>query len=380
MENTTLITLTHSRDLLAYVPHRLGFTPQRSLVLIGMRRAQSATRLGLMVRCDLPRAWLDAPDTTMARRMVENLLADRSVNAVAVVLYLDVPKDIDLPQDADAADFGSAGPEPSAASAIRRAVVSIGLELVDELWVAGDRWRSYACGDVECCPGSGWPTTEIESSTVGAELVLAGSSPADSVDSLTALPVIDAASRDGVRRALGLAADRHATDVDNGRLLTWRRRQLDTWRRAFRAKAAPVGPERTGRLIVALSDARLRDAVMVDVLGLTKASGMLLGPQEPADDDAGLRRVAGLGDREPDPDRLATASRLLRHLAAASDGAWQAAPLTLLAWIEWCRGQSSTAGRYLDRALSADPEHRLARLMTGFVDNGLLPTWVTRPR
>lgn len=373
MQNTTTITLTQSRDVLAYVPHRLGFTPRQSLVLIGMCRAPQSTLLGLLVRCDLPRAWLDSADDMPARRMVENLLADTSVNCVIAVLY------VDEPGTGPPTDFGLAGPWPQAAAAIRTAITAVGLELVDELWVTGERWRSYACSDLDCCPGAGWPITDVESSTVGAELVLAGSSPAENVEALTALPETDATTRDAVRLAVDDAARRRAADGERHRLVPWRRRQLDAWRRAFRAGPDSLDSTRIAQLLVALADSWLRDGVLLDIIGLTAQAGAVLGQQGP-DAVPGLRRIAGLGDETPDEKRLARAARLLRRLAASATGSRQAAPLAVLGWIEWCRGQSSTAGLYLDRALIADPGHRLARLMTGFVDNGLLPTWVTRPR
>lgn len=374
MQTTTVIKLKQSRDLLAYVPHRLGYTPRRSLVLIGMSRYPSGTRLGLVVRCDLPRVWMDDPDAATAGHMVENLFADTSVNAVVPVLYVDAP-----PPGAGLAGRDD-GPEPQTAAVIRAAVVDAGFVLVDELWVAGDRWRSYACADADCCPPSGRPTTEIESSAVGAELVLAGSSPAESVDELTALPAVDAETAAAVRNALDAAVVRRGDETGGGGLVPWRRRQLDLWRHAFDAEPTSIAPDELARLIVALADSWLRDGVLLDIFGFTAHAGVVVEPDPPPDTMEAMSRVVGADPSAPDRERLCRAESLVRVLAATATGTWRAAPLAVLGWIEWCRGRSSTAGIYLDRACEADPRHRLAALMKGFVDGGLLPHWITKAR
>src|SRR5699024_9230217 len=96
--------------------------------------------------------WLDAPDVPTARRMVENLRADTSVDAVAAVFYFDAPPDEGVPYE-------------RAAAIIRQAIDDVGFAVVDELWVAGRRWRSYGCDDTGCCPEDGRDLGEVEAST-----------------------------------------------------------------------------------------------------------------------------------------------------------------------------------------------------------------------
>lgn len=392
MQTTTVIKLKHSRDLLAYVPHRLGYMPRGSLVLIGMSRQPSRTVLGLVVRCDLPRGWMDDPDAPTARQMVENLFADTSVNAIVPVLYLDPPEGAETPAGAEAPDdaesptgaapvaYGADGPEPETAAAIRGAVLGLGFELVDELWVAGGRWRSYACNDPACCPPGGRPITEIESSAAGAELVLAGSSPAASIDELTALPSMAPETAAAVRKALAPAAARRERETGRDGLVPWRRRQLTLWRRAFDSEPATIDPDTIAGLIVALSDSWFRDGVLLDIFGFASHAVAVVAPEPPPDTMEVMSRVVGASRTEPAPERLARAEGLLKVLAGAATGPGQAAPLAILGWIEWCRGRSSTAGNYLDSACEADGRHRLAALLKGFVDGGLLPYWVTKAR
>ncbi|WP_394159590.1 DUF4192 family protein [Galactobacter valiniphilus] len=50
--------------------------------------------------------------------------------------------------------------------------------------------------------------------------------------------------------------------------------------------------------------------------------------------------------------------------------------LCLLAWIEWARGHGSVAGATLDLANKEWPGHRLTALLRGFIDTGSVPRWL----
>jgi len=54
-------------------------------------------------------------------------------------------------------------------------------------------------------------------------------------------------------------------------------------------------------------------------------------------------------------------------------------PLTLLALLAWWQADGTRAGVLLDRALEADPAHRLAQLLNDALAGGLAPGWVRRP-
>jgi hypothetical protein len=91
-----------------------------------------------------------------------------------------------------------------------------------------------------------------------------------------------------------------------------------------------------------------------------------------------LETFVGEGHTGPDGLRVEGAVRLLRHLVSVAPRPWQLAPLTMLAWFEWARGQGSAAGDYLEDALSIGPGYELARLFEQLICSGRVPDWVGR--
>jgi hypothetical protein len=91
-----------------------------------------------------------------------------------------------------------------------------------------------------------------------------------------------------------------------------------------------------------------------------------------------LETFVGEGRTGPDGLRVEGAVRLLRHLVSVAPRPWQLAPLTMLAWFEWARGQGSAAGDYLEQALSIGPGYELARLFEQLICTGRVPDWVGR--
>ena len=80
----TRVRLSSPADVLAAVPHLLGFHPARSLVVIGAGGPRGRIRLGF--RYDLP----DLPDAGAARRIADHavaLLAERRATTVIAVGY-----------------------------------------------------------------------------------------------------------------------------------------------------------------------------------------------------------------------------------------------------------------------------------------------------
>ena len=67
---------------------------------------------------------------------------------------------------------------------------------------------------------------------------------------------------------------------------------------------------------------------------------------------------------------------MLRGIAEVAPETLRAAPLTILAWLEWTRGRGTAASGYLDAALAADPEYLLARLFKQLLDGGATPLWL----
>lgn len=149
------------RDLLAYIPHALGFYPRECVVILGLRPPRG--RLGLATRTDLTEL-LGPQGHELAAYLARALRRD-GAEEVFLALYADAPLH-DLSRDprvgvvinvlAGARDM----PEP-----------------VDLVLVGRDRFRSLMCEDVRCCPPQGQPVSEVTASEVTARFVASGSAP-----------------------------------------------------------------------------------------------------------------------------------------------------------------------------------------------------------
>jgi hypothetical protein len=104
-------------------------------------------------------------------------------------------------------------------------------------------------------------------------------------------------------------------------------------------------------------------------------------------ESGGSRRASQLTDKllgesgeRPDVDRIYRAIELIAHVTSHASEQYRPAPLTMLAWLFWCLGLGSVAGRHLDDALRIAPEYGMARLLADFVSAGRLPRWVLAGR
>ena len=123
-------------DLLAVVPHLLGFTSEFSLVVIGMTLPSG--RVQLAMRYDLP----DPPDSDLAADIADHarrVLTRQYLTSLALVGY---------------------GPSPAVtpvADAVRAAAAQAGLAIREALRVEDGRYWSYLCTDPSCCSPDGEP-------------------------------------------------------------------------------------------------------------------------------------------------------------------------------------------------------------------------------
>ncbi|WP_369070493.1 DUF4192 family protein [Kineococcus terrestris] len=259
--------------------------------------------------------------------------------------------------------------------------------VLDVLLVAPAGWRSLWCADEACCPPGGRPPSELADGPVPAEAVLRGlvalPGRADALALPDAPPAASPARRDADR-----ARRRHARrPVTAGR----RREDLALWRgeRARHEVAGPVAaadPEVCGRLLAALEDERLRDAVLADTApGATgsraadvlvegapagaAAPGAVPGPATVA---GHLALEAALG-APPDPVRARASAALAADVARWGPGRAAAPAWSVAAWAWWSLGDGVRAGAAVDAALRSRPDHPLARLLSQALALGLPP-------
>ncbi|MFI7482672.1 DUF4192 family protein [Kocuria sp. M1R5S2] len=254
-----LPVVRRAADLLAVVPHTLGYWPADSLVLLGAGGGQA----GACVRVDLPGEACDDPGAeAFAAELADLVRADEFSDRVFVVVY------------ASEAVAGRDGLPPAAGHALalaEHAAERADREVAGSWVVAGDRW--WAAGS----PTGARHVAEILDSAVNAALVAGGSSyataPRLAMDhEYGALPA-------GTERGVAAAAVRWAR-AGRG---TWHRLErlagaLAVWDDVLRAVERAV--DRWQPVVLALDDdllgflaAGLEDPVLADLLLAACATG-----------------------------------------------------------------------------------------------------------
>nr|WP_192771934.1 DUF4192 domain-containing protein [Plantactinospora soyae] len=317
------LTVRSTADLLAAVPYLLGFHPADSVVVIAMR----GNRVVFVARGDLPGAE-NVPETGEAAEYLAAVVARQDVETTTIIGY-GPPERVTPIVDVVTAALGR-----------------VGLSVVDAIRVTGDRYWSYVCTELECCPAEGTPF-DPSASQLAAAATFAGQ---------VALPDRDALVRQ-IASVQGPARD----------AMRWATRRAE----------------------VRLS-ALLDKAPVTDLLGRRALRR------------AGRAAVRGAFDRyrrggQLTDDELAWLSLLLVHLPIRDD-AWQRtggedwhltlwtdvlrraepdvlpAPASLLAFAAWRAGQGALATVALERALEAQPDYSFALLLTEALQAGIGPS------
>ncbi len=354
---TTTIRAGEPRDLLSLIPFQLGFRPRDSAVLISLR----GSRVGLVIRVDLPDLAHTGHGRRLARSLARHLVADGASGAI-VVLYTDEDLQADPTTGRRALDHVA-----EATGAYFSA---------PECWVVGPRgYYALECDDHECCPPGGRPLRDLESTVVGAEMVLLGAGVADSREDLARMPQVDADARRSARRAAGRWQARGARAAGLDRSPQWRRESLDLWRALVRDESG-TAPD-FGRLQAALDDVLVRDAILVDLVpGFARvAEQVSAGWDGPEVGDAFGAIIDPDGAVPPPVAQVEAAANVLR-LVAAHRPSRTAPAVTVLAMVAWWLGDGARAGVLIDRALAEDPDYRLAALLDHTLANGLPPGWL----
>ncbi|MEE6274374.1 DUF4192 domain-containing protein [Georgenia wangjunii] len=411
MDTETVFRISEPRELLAYIPYRLGFRPRESLVLLSLR--QPRNRLGLVIRADLVDVGHAVVGRHVANGLVDHLRADGARYGVAVV-YSEHPRE-ELARD------------PLVVRALQN------LRTVSDWfgppgpWVVGP--QGFGCwGDgVECDPAAA-PLRELESTQVGAAMVLHGRAVVENREELAV-----ERSKDGPRRRAAVraasAARRHyrevrrrcgggapgpgaafgpargtaaapqphavldeaaagagevvkgtrsrgagrASGAAQAEMVAWRLGETERWERLL---ALATGPDELpaaelGRMLVGLSDVVVRDAIILSMVGP-------LPPWLDRDEAAAwaLRAVFEPGGPPPPDEATTRAAFVLRETAANAARGGAAPALVLLAWLAWWEGEGARADVLALQCLAEHPGHRLASLVSRAVQCGLPPGWV----
>ena len=388
------------QDILAFVPHCLGFQPQESLVLLGLR----GSRLGATLRLDLPGASCAGnrpePDSLelisgYVSRISSLLSNDEDTDGVLAVMYTGLR-------------LVEGGPPPYSAlmELLSGELEDNGLSLRDA-WLSGNgTWRSYFCTDAACCPWPGHPEDKIAESRLSAELVYRGSAYSASLDgSLRTAGTFRTAALDErveeIRWRLdGMWGNPEVFDEVLG---AWDCRigsapgTVPPPSAAGATHPTQEGVQGDALLLASLHCKPIRDTVLVlAASGLTAAVNGARQWLDPAAEPQAQGSTAptasaragqqfrsiliGRSRSAPDWERLDRTHAVFSDLLQFTSGEPAAALLTLLGWIEWARGRSSRAELCLSAALREEPGYRLAALLRELLRRGELPQWALYPR
>jgi len=390
------INVSAGEDLLAFIPHMVGYWPANSVVCIGM----SGKRLRATMRLDLPSPQfvdLDRFATMAAVQLAGDPLADSCLIAFFGDTDWTTPEDF---------------PQAPLFAALLRSFGGVGLPVRDAWYVGPDHWRHVDCETPDCC---GWPgknNDTIAGSRVNAELVYRGSC----IDDDPHKTILRAVTGSDASRTLAVSREiaplRRALAVHGmGReqlALT-----LGVWERALTHWPEPPTQPTAAFLLGTLGNVAVRDTVLVAMA--TGPEAALAGAQGLGITVAGRRPVLTPGDWDrggaeaasyavdvvecegaaesfgdvlmggsldsgtigavPDWSRLARADELLVFLARAAAGTDKAAVLCMLGWIQWCKGRGTRAAVYFGLSQEHSPGYRLAALLDGLMDSGYVAGW-----
>ncbi|MCL2454250.1 MAG: DUF4192 domain-containing protein [Micrococcales bacterium] len=369
MATTSSVRITQPREVLALVPHQVGFTPEESVVALSLRGPRG--RVGLMARVDIAALADPADGTRLALSLVGQLERDGAWSVVLVVYTATDPR---------------ARPGHPAVRAVRR------LRRAGEAFGEMSAWVVTATGYLDldcvdgCCPPGGRPLVELESTQIIARLSDRRVVVARRED-VAAIRGASAEARRGVARVCARWAVRgaQAAEVGVDALERWRLDSVRVWRgevaRALAGSAPPRAPG-LGKIEAGLRDLRVRDAVLATLVSGTDGlpEDLVRGEKIAPEADTGLARALDAIYRpergvEPPPETVVHV-RLLESVVAHGRTHQQAPACTLLALLAWWSGEGARANLLLERALRCDAGYRLARMLAQAVSDGVVPGWL----
>lgn len=321
MEQTSAATgpvvlkVSRPADVLAAIPYLLGFHPENSIVVLVFRPPDKRVKLSL--RVDLPTGDGREAAGRLADRLGE-LAAERGAGHVVIVGY------------------GPRDRVTRSVDALRASLARHGVRVSEALRAEDGRYWSYLCGDPDCCPPGG-RRYDVSSSEVAATATVAGCVALPDRGSLgDSIAPIDVPGEAIERSARRARAEVAALPPD---------RRYEAGIRAVRAAVAAARDDRppsaaeTALLVEHLTDLRVRDEAWARIV--------------PAD--------------------LAVHRALWTHVVRRCVPHLVAAPAALLAFTAWQQGDGGLANVALDRALAADPDYSMARLLVDALDAALPP-------
>jgi Domain of unknown function (DUF4192) len=321
-------------DILAVIPHLLGFNPADSLVVLGVGGAHARIRLAFRY---------DIPDP-----LPDGVAAEIAEHAAMVLRRQDLPLAVLI-------GYGPGQTVTPVVDAVAPAIMAAGVAVHDALRAHEGRYWSYVCGDPAHCPPEGVPF-DPSAHPAAAALAAAGLTVVgDRADlAATIAPITELA--EPMRRAVSGARRRAGQLIEEaiaaGQVRDVYQPIADAGRKSVRLAVASYrrGGELTDHdeiawLGFALTDLRVRD-------------------------DAWARM---------DPAFSAAHIRMWTDLIRRLPPELRPAPAALLAFTAWQAGDGALASIAIERALESDPHYSMALLVAEALQAGLPPSAARLP-
>lgn len=347
------ISLSSYKDILAYVPHALGFHPRNSAVLLLI----DDDRLEATLRVDLPSTDEHLDLKIWNAQVVRLLHRIPNIEDVAVVIY--APEISGNQQCVPLANLVSELEDALAQQDIR----------IRHAWCRqGSRIWNYDTADgsdVQEIPA-------LDTNETNLSMVFAGSSPLDQPWDGSGVPKWS--NTDEVLQLL---------EVHEANLVV----SLEAWNESLSrpanetTAALHADPLKTAMLVGSLQTKLVRDLLpFLAGEGIESALDTLFGISID-EREAAVAPLAdyllGRGRYAPDWQRVDRLWEVCRDLLGVAQGEPRQALLCILAWIEWARGRGSMALVLLNQAVLENETYELARLLQKLMEHGVMPAWAT---
>ncbi|MCZ2814274.1 DUF4192 domain-containing protein [Modestobacter sp. VKM Ac-2979] len=344
------IRLSDPGEVVAALPHLLGFRPRESLVLMSLRGSPDQ-RVGLTARVDLP-----PPEhrNQVVSGLVRSLLTDGPTAALLVV--------VSEAADEPATPLGrpDALPQAPAEDLAHRDLVHevvLALDAVDvplrqALLVRRERWWSYDCPAACCAPEAGTPLPTGTSELAVASVVDGQVVEEERAALVRRIAPVGFLAAEAMARACDEVGDALARRTAE---LGWDVLVEEGWAAVLAAVEA-AGPGEEGGAGARLSD--------------HEVARLAWGLRDHDLRDRALTLALG--------ESAAAAEALWTELTRRSPAPLDAAPATLLAVSAWVRGGGALANVALERALRSEPSYTFAGLLRSALDACLAPAEMRR--
>lgn len=330
------VRITSPEALLRLVPLLLGFRPESSVVILGTQPPRGTLKVSLRYPLDDPAA----PDAAAYHvgHAIKVLTSQGYMRAVAI-------------------GYGPGARVAPFIELLAKRAGEHGLQLPELLRAEHNRYWSYVCTNTACCPPEGKPFDPAPDPVLAELLPECVPGVLADREMLAALVApLKGAAAQSMRRATHQAEARATELVEQA--------QESAGQATSRHSIAPAGIKAVQQAITSYHQGD--NAVSPD-----DAAWLLVSLRDMwVRDDAWCRM---------EPDHQPAHLRLWLDLTRLARPGYAAGPATLLAFVAWQSGNGALANVALDRALTDDPEYKMAHTLRRTIDTAMDPSHIKLP-